>query len=231
MRKIDNIVMNSLSLFLLLFVTNTNSQELRGNFTQHTYIVPTDPPSVSELYVCPEDSSNKTRCLTLNELTDSLPGRYGMFESREEVVFLSGKHVVDAEGGYVYSGHASNLVLRGESKSVTIVCLNEFSFCFSQGRYVKVLNLTFVNCSMNSFRPIIYRRQMYCCHTLLFIELEGSMVIENVQIINDSGVAIAVYVKGDSTFIVPNPVQLIFKIIQRNFSASSLYIICPSNNY
>jgi hypothetical protein len=113
----------SIHLFLpLLLLAIVNSQN--GNFTHHTYIIPTEPTSVSSSSVqCPEDTgnANTTRCLTLNELTDNPLGRYGIydivFQSREEVVFLSGTHVVNGTDHYVYSEKSSNLVLRGESNN------------------------------------------------------------------------------------------------------------------
>ena len=95
--------------YLLLLLKLLSSIDCQNsNFTWRTYITPT---SVS--VQCPEDNSNAntTRCLTLNELIDSPPGRYGTFQSQEEVVFLSGTHVVNGtERDYVYSEESSNLV-------------------------------------------------------------------------------------------------------------------------
>ena len=137
-------IMKNISIYLLLVLKLLSSIDSQNsNFTWHTYIIPT---SVS--VQCPEDNSNAntTRCLTLNELIDSPPGRYGTFQSREEVIFLSGTHVVNGtERDYVYSDESSNLVLRGESNKVTIVCLKPFTFRFVQGRYVKVSNMTLIN--------------------------------------------------------------------------------------
>ena len=164
--------------------------------------------------------------MTLNELIDSPPGRHGMFQRQEEVVFLSGTHVVNGtERGYVYSDEASNLVLRGESNNVTVVCLKDLSFVFALDKYVKVSNLTLVNCSMNTSKVLRYKNYWYCCnHTLLFIGLEVSMTIENVQIVSNSRVGIAVYVKGDSSFFMESA-QLTFTSLK----LSSGMLIAPYN--
>ena len=190
--------MKNISIYLLLLLKLLSSIDSQyDSFIRHTYIIPTEPISVSSSSVqCPNDNSNvnTTRCLTLNELIDSPPGRHGMFQSQEEVIFLSGTHVVDGtERDYVYSERSSNLVLRGESNEVTIICLKPFTFMFSRGRYVKVSNLTLINCAMN--KEIRYETERYCCNfTLLFINSKGSMIIENVQITSKGRVAIAVYV-------------------------------------
>ena len=196
-----NITVHLLLPLLLLSIVNSQ----HGNFTRRTYIIPTEPSSVSLSSVqCPdsEDNSNVNimiRCLTLNELINSSPGKHGMFQSREEVVFLSGTHVVDGtKRDHVYSDKTSNLVLRGETNKVTIVCLKQLIFVFARGRYVKVSNLTFINCTTNSSQ-IMYRNYRYNC-TLLYYGLQVSMLIENVEIKIKSQIAIAVYVQGDSTY-------------------------------
>ena len=213
------------SLLLLLSLSITAGQD--GNFTQHTYIIPTEPASASSS-VCPGES-NRTRCLTLNELIDSPPGRYGMFQNQEEVVFLSGTHVVNGtQNDSVYSEQASNLVLRGESNDVTIICFNWFSLAFARNNYVQVSNLTLINCHMNSSQVVIYKEYQYCCnHTFLFIGVEGSMILENVQLrTNSMQAGIAVYVKGDS-FNFMAPVQLTFT----NLKLSSGIFIASYNFY
>ena len=217
------------SLLFLLLVSIVNSQN--GNFTRHTYIIPTESTSVSSSSVqCPKDNSNANmiRCLTLNELIDSPLGEHGTFQSREEVIFLSGTHVVDGtKRDHVFSRESSNLVLRGESNKVTIVCLKWFAFVSGEGRYVKVSNLTFINCTMNSSQPITYEGFSYCCYyTLLYIALEGRMIIENVEITSKSKVSIAVYVKGHG-FSFFADVQLAFT----NLKSSSGVSIGPFDPY
>ena len=199
------------SLLLFLLQSSITSGQ-NGNFTQHTYIIPTEPASASSS-VCP-GNSNGTRCLTLNELTDSAPGKHGMFQRQEEVIFLSGMHVVNGtEGKVLFSDETSNLVLRGESKNVTIVCLegSNFAFANAQNEYIRVSDLTLINCSMNCPQTIIYKQHNYYCNiTFLFIGLEGSMIFENIQIkASDSQIiGIAVYVKGDVATYSPTSVLL-----------------------
>ena len=217
-----NITVHLLLPLLLLSIINSQ----HGNFTRRTYIIPTEPNSASLSSVqCPdsEDNSNVNimiRCLTLNELINSSPGKHGMFQSQEEVIFLSGTHVVDGtKRDHVFSRESNNLVLRGESNKVTIVCLKQLTFVFARGRHVKVSNLTFINCTMNSSQ-IIYRNYRYC--TLLYYGLEVSMLIENVEIKTKSQIAIAVYVQGDSTYST-SVMQLAFK----NVKSSSAIAIAP----
>ena len=185
--------MKNISIHLLLLLELLSSI----NSQRHTYIIPTEPTSVS--VQCPEDdhNANITRCLTLNELIDSPLGEHGTFRNQEEVVFLSGVHIVNGtENVYESSEESSNLVLRGESNEVTIVCLKPFTFVFAQSRYIKVSNLTLINCAMN--KEIWYKANQYWCnYTLLYIGLKGSMIIENVLITTKSRVAIAVYVEFD----------------------------------
>ena len=84
-------------------------------------------------------------------------------------------------------------------------------------------NLTLINCdSAVNGSQIRYKRYWYCCnHTLLYIGLEGSMLIENVEIASKSGVAIAVYVKGNSEIIPASPVQLAFTNLK---SSSGIFV-------
>ena len=149
------------------------------------------------------------------------------FQRQEEVIFLSGAHIVNGtKNNYVYSEEASNLVLRGESSNVTIICLKGFSFGFASNMYTKVSNLTLVNCSMGSSQGITYKGYWYCCNlTFLFIGLEGSMILENIQTISNSRVDIAVYVKGDSLYTAS--VQLTFT----NLKLSSGILITPYNMF
>jgi hypothetical protein len=76
---------------------------------------------------------------------------------------------------------------------------------------------------MNNSQKIWYETHPYCCnYTFLSIGLEGSMIIENVEISSKSQVAIAVYVKGEFSF-TPKSVQLAFT----NLKSSSGISIVP----
>lgn len=173
-------IITSMTIYLLLLFSIADCQGV--NFTQHTYIIPTD--TVAPIPAICLENSNETQCVTLNELIDSAPGWHGLLEKQEKFIFLSGVHVVNGTATSLLStNQATNLMLSGESNNVTIVCLKEFTFIFVRDQYVKVSNLTLVNCCMGHSQVIRYSDGEYCCNfTFLFIGLVGSIILENIQI-------------------------------------------------
>ena len=102
---------------ILLFLTISLSVIIgqHDSYTHQTYVIPTEP--ASELASPCPDKNNVTQCLTLNELIDRIPGEYGVFQSQEEVIFLSGIHVVNGtERNHLFAHRNRDLFLRGESK-------------------------------------------------------------------------------------------------------------------
>ena len=80
--------------------------------------------------LCP---GNVSRCLTLNELIVSAPEGQCAFQSQEEVIFLSGVHVVNGTNKpNLIVSCISDLTMRGGSNHVTITCLENFYFEFEQ---------------------------------------------------------------------------------------------------
>ena len=194
------------------------------NYTHQTYVIPTEPAS-EVASRCP-DNSNKTRCLTLNELIVSVPKRRSVFQSKEEVIFQPGVHIVNGtERTYLLAFRTRKLLMRGETNNVTIICWEEFNFAFVQAAHVIVSNLTLHNCSMNG--GMRYSRVLYCCkHTFLFIGLEGNVILDSIQITSDSNRSIAVHLKGDSTTLHASVhVQL------TNLRLSTGILIAPYNIY
>ena len=188
---------SGISLMLLTLATFVAAGQY-GNYTHQTYIIPTEPASELASH-CP---SNRTQCLTLNDLIDSSPGKHGMFQLQEEVIFLSGIHVVDeTRRKYLSAIQIRDLLLRGETNNVTITCRKEFHLRFVQAARIQISNLTLHNCSMNG--NITHSRSVYCCDfTLLFIGLEGDMTLDNIQLTSDSKHGVAIYLKaswGDYT--------------------------------
>ena len=164
------------------------------NFIHQTYVIPTEP--ASELTSHCLDKSNMTQCVTLNDLIDRDLGQI-----QEEVIFLSGKHVVNGTNRgrkYLFAKQSKDLLLRGESNNVTIICREEFFFLFVQVACIKISNLTLQNCSMNG--NVTYEKTVYCCnHTFIFVGLESEVTLNNIQLTRNSKCGIDVHLKGDVT--------------------------------
>ena len=108
-----------------------------------TYII----ISTSEVPNCPD---NANRCLTLVELIASVPQGQSAFQSREEVIFQLGVHIVNGtDGTNLTAVSVGNLTIRGDSETsnVNITCLLQFNFVFKKVDTVSIYNMIFNNCT------------------------------------------------------------------------------------
>ena len=156
-----------------------------GNFTRRICVIPTEP--ASSCSSCPNSLTGNgtydTRCLTLNELSVSRALR-----SQEEVIFLTGTHVVNGSAGQnLQISDVDGLSIRGESDKVEIICLKEFVFRFTECYRINISNIIFKNCmGLNSNKD-----------TLLFLQQKSSIVLNLIQIISQHGGGVGVYMSGD----------------------------------
>ena len=177
------------------------SATFAGNHTRRTCIIPTELTSDLKLASCSTCPNN--RCLTLNELIDSVSKGQSAFQSQEEVLFLSGVHTVKTngtEGKGLPVSRVDGLSLRGESDNVMITCSEEFFFRFTDCLRINISNITFKNCTGRNNDN----------YTLFFGRQIGSIVLDQIQILSEYGAGVAVYMAGDKSFPgVPLRVSLI----------------------
>ena len=184
---------------LLYYLTVTISVAFAGNFSRRTCITPVVESDRLKLAAscstCPNsDNINKTRCLNLNELIDSVSKGQSAFQSQEEVIFLSGLHTVKSNGTdeqrHLAAHRVDGLSVRGESVNVIVACSEEFFFRFSDCVHINISNITFNNCTGRKNGN----------YTLFFQNQAGSIVLDQLQIINKHGAGVAVHMKGKSVF-------------------------------
>ena len=116
--------------------------------------------------------SNVTRCLTFNELINSVPRGQSTFQS-QEVILLSGVHVVNGtERQDLTVSHIGDLTMRGESNNVTIVCM-EGLLLYLHVPGIKLTYLTLQDCKLQiSF-------QGTTIHSRLILNMEGNVVFNS----------------------------------------------------
>ena len=71
--------------------------------------------------------------------------RREVFSSSQNITFLSGNHLINVSNNFLTVAAAEYLTLQGEGE-VTITCLNEFFFLFTDVYQVAFKSLKFVNC-------------------------------------------------------------------------------------
>ena len=112
-------------------------------------------------------------------------------QSREEIIFQSGLHIVHGINAYGYNISSLKitripLTMRGESNNVTILCLEQFFFEFMESYRINISNIIFRNCVAHSSNN----------YTLVFNKLAGNVLLNCIQINNSFGAGISVYVMG-----------------------------------
>lgn len=128
-------------LFLVCLIFGVSST-IKG--AQQRFIRATTPASSST------HCSNGYSCYTFNELITraSVGGEQqrSVFSSSQNIVFLSGIHLINVSNNFLSVDSAEYLTLQGEGE-VTIVCRNEFFLLFSDVYQVNFRSLKFVNCT------------------------------------------------------------------------------------
>ena len=159
-------------------------------YSRLTCVIPTITAGLSTpIRNCPNGAS---RSLMLNELVGTHRGQ--LFSANEDVVFLTGKHMVNGTPiPFLFANGVRNLRLRGQ-KDVTIVCKDDFFFNFDQvNGDLTVLNLQFENCTGNSGQ---YK-------TTLFVRTNSARVtFDNIRIMSEGGVGIVLFPEGSDSYIV-----------------------------
>ena len=190
---------------LLCYLAVTTSVTFAGNYTRRTCIIPTEPASdLQELASCSScinnsDNNYNSRCLTLNELIDSVSKGQSVFQSQEEVFFLTGVHTVNGTTGQNLTvRRVDGLSIRGELDNVVIRCLEEFFFRFIDCLRINISHITFKNCTGHSNDN----------YTLFFERQTRSIVLDQLQIISQHGAGVAVYMAGDFTSFPSIPLRV-----------------------
>ena len=132
-----------ISLFFLVCLSLGISSTVKGVYAEQRFIQPTTPTSPST------HCQNETPCNTLNELIirASIGGEQQreVFSSFQNVIFLSGNHLINVSNKFLSVAEAESLTLQGEGE-VTITCRDDFSFLFIDVYKVTFKSLKFVNC-------------------------------------------------------------------------------------
>ena len=151
---------------------------------QHTFVIPTEPSS--------EQASSRpdnSRCLTLHELINHTAEQWSRsaFQSGEEVIFQSGVHFVNGTGKQKLAARdIKGITIRGEPNAI-ISCLDDFYFRFEWCSNVNISNIEFNNCAGQNVGN----------HTLFFNKQKGNITLDQIQITNKFGGAIAVFIRDD----------------------------------
>ena len=164
-----------------------------------TYVISSELSSMEAPHSsCPDDV---IQCLTLNELTDSVPQAF----QSQEVVFESGVHVVnETKRQNLTFSHVRNLTMRGESSNVTITCLLDFHVVFEHVANIRISNLTFCSCMSN----ILYYDQHTWNYnvTLLFTNIIH-IQLDSIQLISDSNDSIAIHTGGGHIILTNSRIE------------------------
>lgn len=132
-----------ISLFFLVCLSLGISSTVKGVYAEQRFIQPTTPTLPST------HCQSETPCYTLNELIirASIGGEQQreVFSSFQNVIFLSGNHLINVSNKFLSVAEAESLTLQGEGE-VTITCRDDFSFLFIDVYKVTFKSLKFINC-------------------------------------------------------------------------------------
>ena len=132
-----------ISLFFLVCLSLGISSTVKGVHAEQRFIQPTTPTSLST------HCRSETPCYTFNELIirASTGGEQQreVFSYFQNIIFLSGNHLINVSNNFLTVAEAESLTLQGEGE-VTITCHNEFFFLFTDVYKVTFKSLKFVNC-------------------------------------------------------------------------------------
>ena len=175
------------SSFLLLTALVTTTAAF--SYTRLTCVVPNITDVSSH---CPRSAY---RNVTLNDLINSRSNQKGtVFNSGEDVVFSTGKHIVNGKLPLLFANKIHKIRLRGQTNAI-VVCKNELLIHFDQvtGDF-KMFNLHFENCTG--------RFGQYKA-TLIIRKLSATQIqLDKIQIVNREGVGIVVSSEGGSPYRV-----------------------------
>ena len=167
-------------MYLILGVSST------AKGVQQRFIRATIPTSSSTH--CRDDNL----CYTLNELiTRASTGgeqRREVFSSSQNVTFLSGNHIINVSNNFLSVAAAESLTLQGEGE-VTVTCLNEFYFLFTDVYRMAIKSLKFVNCkAFAQYLTKAVREQF--SYTFIFWGISSKVEFNRVEIVSENATGI-----------------------------------------
>ena len=173
------------SLFFLVCLVLGTSPSVQG--IEQRFIQATTPTSSST------HCRSENPCYTLNELiirasAGSEQWRQ-VFSSSQNVIFLSGNHLINVSNNFLSVTEARGLTLQGEGE-VTITCHNEFFFLFTDVYRITFKALKFVNCkAFAQYLKKVLPEQFSC--TFVFWGGTSSHVnFEGVEIVGENATGV-----------------------------------------
>ena len=196
-------------LFILLVVLGVQSTV---NGAQKRFIRATTPGPASSSSHCPGENT----CYTLNELITRATFRgeqqREIFSSSQTVVFLSGNHIINVSNHFLTVASAEYLILQGMGE-VTITCLDEFYFLFTDVYKVVIKSLKFVNCNaFPQYLTKILRASEQFNNTFVFWGTSSHVEFNSIEIVSKNATGI-VLIDGSN-----------FKFVKSNFSTGGIGI-------
>ena len=178
-------------IFILLLILGVNLSSTRLsalNTVQTVRYIQASIPTSSTSH-CPGE--NQT-CYTLNELIKRTKRHRNIFSSYQNVIFLSGNHIINTTTSNINSlalTSVQHLTLQGEPDhegEVTITCLNEFNFLFAYVGNVAIKSLKFSNCK--AFPMFTVREQL--SSTLIMWSAYSDVIFSSIEIISENAIGI-----------------------------------------
>lgn len=178
-----------LLLCLIVFSVSSTAKGVQQRFIRAT--TPTSP------------SYSLSRCYTLNELITRASTRgHEVFSSSQNVTFLSGNHIINVSNNFLTVTAAEYLTLQGEGE-VTITCLNEFYFLFTDVYQVVIRSLKFVNCkAFAQYLKEVLREQF--SYTFIFWGISSKVEFNRVEIVNKNATGVVLLDASHFKFLKSN---------------------------